>query len=74
MNLVDKRLDKATAPRLLWVIRVGSPLCRDVRFQPVSDQTADIAPRQHSATFGYSHCQRMTVVGGEFLKFSPRSD
>jgi hypothetical protein len=37
MNLVDKRLDKATAPRLLWVIiDRGSELCRpaQVRFAP----------------------------------------
>jgi hypothetical protein len=37
MNLVDKRLDKATAPRLLWVIiDRGRELCRpaQVRFAP----------------------------------------
>ena len=33
MNLVDKRLDKATAPRLLWVNRFSNRPFRVKRFQ-----------------------------------------
>ena len=44
MNLVDKRLDKATAPRLLWVRLGHSAIPAHVRFS--SDCVAKLSLRR----------------------------
>ena len=55
MNFVDKRLDKATAPRLLWVIRVAAaakPGLPNVRCAPKS--TLD----RHIQDAAMCHCTK----------------